>query len=370
MDTIGTTRKLVVLLVLACSASGRSAEPNDPNLQLTFGHSAEPIAWKSRELTDKPIIRPSHAARLLLVYYFLERDQVEDSMPKASDLLKTRAAKSMSELQREFLGAEGPVLLRQMSLGGGYTSQIGRYSWGKLRIDLFAVSEADAKAMVRAFMEVVLEKAELRAQPLMDEHITKLQKAKTELEQKAEEARQRLEAFPDSEPGHAEERYKEALRRSAYSLYPAEEAHMEVKKTIFELDKMLDVVDVEIAGLKAKISAIERYAGEKDVANSPALSAKLREMAIQENVELVGAETRRRVILGLKEKQQELYGLYNRWQEAESQIDTVRYELRSAMNKLRDIEQEFSDLGPDARALQIKEPHVRIHTVHQVPSAK
>ncbi|UCG46384.1 MAG: hypothetical protein JSU94_12850, partial [Phycisphaerales bacterium] len=148
-----------------------------------------------------------------------------------------------------------------------------------------------------------------------------------------------------------------------YSLYPADEADKEIRKTIFEMDKMIDVVEVEIAGLRAKISEIERYSRQPDVRNSPPLAAKLKEMAIQESVELIGAETRHRAIVERKRAQENLYDLYERWTEAGERRAKLQADLAKHKKRRASIEGELGNIGQPRRAVIIERNEVKIRPV-------
>ncbi|UCG46299.1 MAG: hypothetical protein JSU94_12415, partial [Phycisphaerales bacterium] len=256
MNVIKKRQTLCTLVLAVASATAWPAEPNDPNLGLTFRFFPDKVAWKMGDRTgDTPMIRPSHMAEVQIRWWF-----VEPNVPEACDLLDTEAGGSMSELQKQFI--KNPrAFIRIVS---AQTSRFGSF-WGEVftssrRVyQVFGVSEKDARKMALALVEDLFKKAESHGQPLMDKHINGLLEAQRELEENILDVEQRIEDFQKKALDQAYSRYSVALKRSAYSLYPIDEADKEIRKTIFEMDKMIDVVEVEIAGLRAKISEIERY---------------------------------------------------------------------------------------------------------------
>ncbi len=360
MNVIRKRQILFTLVLAAASATARPAEPNDPNLGLKFRFIPGKVAWKMGDRTgDTPMIRPSYMAEVRIWWLF-----AEPNVPEASDLLDTEAGGSMSELQKQFIKNECAFIRIDSSAINRYKSFLGgQLTRGRRLYQVYGVSEKDARKMALALVEDLFKKAESRGQPLMDKHIDSLLEAQRELEQNIPDVEQRIEDFMTGVLGQAYSRYSVALKRSAYSLYPVEDAHKEVRKTIFELDKMIDVVEVEIAGLRAKISEIERYSRQGDVRNSPALAAKLKEMAIQESVELIGAETRHRAIVERKRAQENLYDLYEGWTEAGERRAKLQADLAKHKERRASIKGELGNIGQPRRAVIIERNEVKIHPV-------
>ena len=120
----------------------------------------------------------------------------------------------------------------------------------------------------------------------------------------------------------------------------------EVRKTIFEMDKMLDVLNIEIAGIQSKLATIEKYSDQRDVVAYETLKFAVREMAMRQEIELVGAESRRQAIMTVKRREEALYGQYESWRDLKSEIVTLKTNVKREERKLRDLDHDIDFLGP------------------------
>ena len=218
-----------------------------------------------------------------------------------------------------------------------------RFPWGRKHYSLFAVSEADAKKMASALVEFLAQRGNTNAQRRMKNHIQKLLDVQKQTTEKIAQAKEQL---PDkkNESTAAFGKYKDAVKNSIYSLHSLDEVPDELRKTIFDMNKMLDTLNIEITGSRAKISAIERYTSHKDVLNSPDLKGMLAQMSIRENIELIGAETRRKAILDGKKHREYMYGLYNHRMGLEKECVRLRANSSRGARDLRAIEKELAEL--------------------------
>ncbi|UCF14850.1 MAG: hypothetical protein JSW59_15685, partial [Phycisphaerales bacterium] len=167
------------------------------------------------------------------------------------------------------------------------------------------------------------------------------------------------------ETTRAFEKHNEAVKNSPYSLHPPSDVPNEVRKTVFEMGKMLDVLNVEIAGIQAKMSAINDYLTHGEGLTSP-LRNKLREMTVQEKIELVGAETRRHAILNIKKREEALYHLYDAWNKLDNEHKRLRRNLSEDKRKLTAIAREekgLVDLGLGVVPFWIHDNEIIIYPV-------
>jgi len=147
-------------------------------------------------------------------------------------------------------------------------------------------------------------------------------------------------------PG-AYQKYLDAIQNSAYSKHLLiAKVHDEVRKTIFEMDKMLDVINIEIVGIQSKLSAINKYSDQKDVVQSQTLTLTLREMAIRQEVELVGAESRRQAIMSVKRREEALYSYYKAHDDLRNDVISLENELGRNIRLLDQIERQLSRMEP------------------------
>lgn len=312
-------------------------EPNQPARKLEFKADQKQQSWVIEKSEDPTPIIPRYMAELYMRWYHGEPND-----PNGAALLETSAGKSLSDLQRDFIRAERAIVVA-MASAGRYRSQLGTLPWGRKRYFLFAVSEADAKKMAFALIGFLAQRGNTNAQRRMKNHIQKLLDVQKKTTEKIAQAKEQL---PDkeNESTAAYGKYKDAVKNSNYSLHSLDEVPDELRKTIFDMNKMLDTLNIEIAGIKAKISAIERYTSHKDVLNSPDLKGMLAQMAIRENIELIGTETRRKAILNGKKRREYLYGLYNHRRDLEKECVRLRASSSRGARDLRAIEKELGEL--------------------------
>ncbi len=336
-------------------------EPDQPAMKLEFKADQRQRPWAIEKSDDPTSVIPIYMAYLNIRWYHGEPND-----PNGTALLETSAGKSLSDLQRDFIRAERAIVVNSVRTGampGGYSSHLENFPWGLKRYSLFAVSEADAKKMASALVEFLVQRGNTNAQRRMKNHIQKLLDVQKKTTEKTVQAKEQL---PDKENESTAVygKYKDAVKNSIYSLHSLDEVPDELKKTIFDMNKMLDTLNIEIAGSKAKISAIERYTSHKDVLNSPDLKGMLAQMSIRENIELIGAETRRKAILDGKKRREYLYGLYNHRMGLEKECVRLRNSSSRGARDLRAIEKELAELQASrAHSFKVIDNTVTIYPV-------
>jgi hypothetical protein len=354
--------KLAVGLILACTgAAARSGEPNQSPVlpELVFKEVPVMQTWKiNGKRLRTAAIRPTYKARLVVRWYFMEPGD-----PNEMDMLMTVAGKSMSDLQQDLVrtGKATSIVSRKIQekskLGDDYWLGIKDYA-------LYAVSRADAEKMARAVLEFLIKESNAGAGPVMENHMEKLTDRQKQLKAQIAEATEKREE-KDAEVNSAYRKYEEAVKESPYSLHLPKDVPNEVRKTVFEMGKMLDVLNVEIAGIEAKMAAIEEYS-KRDKGLNNQLLQRLREMTMQEQIELVGAETRRRAILDIKKREESLYHLYNAWNKLDDEAGHLRGSLAADKGKLKGILKEkehFVKMGQGIRPFEIADREVTVYPV-------
>jgi len=342
--------QLAIGLTLAFTyALAIGSEPNQPTIELEFvtkGSLGTEIEFSlEAEFEKPPPIKPSFAAIFTVQWRFEQTNE-----PNASDLLKTSAGKTMSALQRELLKTEQAFWL-------DYTVSKAHIMWGDIPYGSAtyvarAVSEEDAKKMAYALVEFLIRDEKAGTRHMKEKHIRKLSQMQNEIRERIEKAKEEIENKGNEVP-HAYQQYMDAVRNSPYSLHPSSQVPGEVRKTIFEMDKMLDVLNIEIAGIQSKLSAIKKYSSQRDVRDSETLSTTLKEMAIRQEIELVGAESRRQAIMGVKRREEALYNQYEALRDLKSEIGTLEYSVKQDEEELKRSDNKINSLGPGERTFII-----------------
>jgi hypothetical protein len=334
--------QLAIGLTLAFTyASAIGSEPNLPKIEIEFVTRGS----SETEFDKRPPIIPSYAAVFTVQWRFEQTNE-----PNASDLLKTSAGKTLSALQRELLKTEQAFWLdytvHKTPMGDdppfGAATYVAR-----------AVSEEDAKKMAYALVEFLIRDEKAGTRRMKEKHIQKLSEMQNELRERMEKVKEEIGRKGSEVPG-AYRRYMDAVRNSPYSLHPSSRVPDEVRKTIFEMDKMLDVLNIEIAGIQSKLSAIKKYSSQSEVRDSETLSTTLKEMAIRQEIELVGAESRRQAIMGVKRREEALYHQYEAFRDLKSEIATLEYSVKRDEKELKRLDNNIDFLGPGERTFIIK----------------
>lgn len=278
--------RLVIAMILAfISASAPGVEPNLPKTQLKFEINSKEQQWQlgSGKIGKGPI-KPTHVAELFLPY---SEEYLPDSNPqRIMRMLKTPSGQSMSQKQRDFLA----TITVQDAIA---IVDRGRTVRRHYQIRLYATSEEDARKTAEAFIEALTDKAE-KIRNYKD-HIRVLQedvfRIKREILGREAEAELSLANL------------RESMNNVHY--FSTDEA----KQAISELNTMLNNLDIEIAGMRAKLRAIQEHQLRQrsirdrkleEGINREGILLKLEEMRIDLLIELKVAEARKETAAQLR----------------------------------------------------------------------
>jgi predicted nucleic acid-binding Zn-ribbon protein len=157
-------------------------------------------------------------------------------------------------------------------------------------------------------------------------------------------------------------RQLEELRASARSLPADQDAREQAKATVLEMDNILNMLDIEITGIKARLTAIDQYKSEKKLTSIEGL-AKLEVMLAEQTVELAGALAKMEAARGIRGAHQRLYELATQRASLKREVRSLRTDLGKWPARRREWEERLAD--PPAFWLQPKvyENKVRIYPV-------
>lgn len=335
MITIGKTQLVIGLILSLTHTSAIGSEPNHPAIELEF---RETSSLQQVTLEKPPPIPPSKAAAFTVQWRF--EPTIE---PNVADLLKTSAGKSFSALQRELLKTE-PNLWLDCRISETYISEHDM-PYGSATYIGFAVSVEDAKKMGLALMDFLIRGEKETALRMKKDHLERLSTMQSKLRESMAKAKEEIEA-KQNEVSIADKKFEDAIRNSPYSLHPTSRVAGEVLKTISEMDKMLDLLNIEIVGIQSKLSAIKKYSDENDVLESSTLRLTLRELAIRQEIELVGAESRRQATMTVKRREEVLYHLFEALCDIEQEVRTLEDSVKQTENEIKRLDREIDHVGP------------------------
>lgn len=300
--------QLVIGLIVACTCGlALCAEPNETKTDAKFEiNNKKSQPWRgTRGGPGRGPVKPTHVATFHVRQpnYYLPTDY-----EGLLQILKTSTGKSLSEQQRQFLSASDAMVWQGVKDTKNHDTVL-----------LYAVSTDDAKKMVQAFLDVAASRANDDAQHMktqLNKYEEEVAKAKKELPQK--EAK--LEAITVE---------YEVIKKKAHNLSSDPDAAKESKETMLEMNRVLDSLAIEITGIEAKLSAVERIKSQKKVSSIEGL-AKLEEIKSEQTVELAGALARKKAAIGIREREEEFYDLYRQRDSLLLQVGFVRNSLTDA----------------------------------------
>ena len=341
--------QLIIGLILACVCElSLGAEPNKTATGILFESNRDAQIWygKGRNGLGRGPVAPTHAA-IMYVWMPDVRSSRTLDLPKGDEgirrMLKTPSGKSLSKQQREFLSTSDAMVWHNVVNMKDHD-----------KILLYAVNTADVKKMAQAFLEVGIESAK-----------DAMQNVKSRLrsyEEKVAKIRKELPKM-EAELRTVTAEYEKARKETHSPLSDAETSE-ESKKIILEMNTILDSLAIEINGIEAKLSAIEKIKAQKTtgIAEGP---ARLEDIMSEQTIELAGALARKKAATGIREREEKFYNLYERRNSLSKQVGELKKELRNAESYQKNAEKWLTDPEPNMLPPKVYQNKVTIHPVRK-----
>ncbi|MHC4098272.1 MAG: hypothetical protein ACYSWZ_23515 [Planctomycetota bacterium] len=362
-------RQLVIILILFCiCVPVLGVEPNEPKTELKFEISDEQLPWLygTREIAKVPI-KPGYGAELFIWNlpeaqfmtpssrpprrptprrqprnWSVRRPDIDFASPKMiKTILDTSAGQSMSELQREFV-TMGYALLKI----GRFNDKLPNYH----HLGVYAVSQDDAKKMVKAFIEVLTNEAK--------KELVFWQSERQRLQEEIPNTKKKISEI--EEQYRATQNKLDELERDVHYL-----STDEAKEIVLELNKKLNNLEVEIAGLQAKVSTIEEHIEKykkRNAERGPAF-AKLEEMLNDQTIELAGALASKEAATKIRNQAQEFCDLHRQLTQLPKSNTNLIRNLEASEHGLGQVEEKLADLNPDILPPKVFQNKVTIYRV-------
>lgn len=342
--------QLGIALVLACiCAAAFGQDANDAKTELKFEINAENAQRLYGKIkTTRTPIRPTHVAYVEIEWYHWQPTE-----PNISEILQTPIGQTVSQLQRDLprtVPAIPLVVTKRLTSTYGF----GSYPFGSNKYAVYAVSQEDAKKMAQALVEVLMKEADVALGPILKSYINKILSKKQELEKNVAQTKKTL-LEKKAEWSSAEEKLQKKLKEGPHFMHElahSSEAAKEAQATILEMNRILDSLNIEIAGIEAKLSAVREYRGprslrlRKEHVTSEGL-AKLEQILIEQTVELAGASARKKAVLDIQTREREFLNLYKKWEAASYAIGKLKGNLSSYEQKLTEVADKLANPTPE-----------------------
>jgi len=342
---------LPALFTTALSATTVS-EPNNTDSEIKFViDSNTPVKWsvfvnrlyQGRQVRGTPSspIKPTYAARIRIRDDDARFHSEKEVLDRIND---SPIAKKFSKSQQEFLKT-GFAVRVNADPEDPYHYYV---------TCLFAVSEDDAKLMARAYLD-----GEKR---FIDHCISVYKRDLSEKQEKLRLAEKEL-SEKETKLKACEEEYK-PVKDNMHRFSSEEEASKLAKETILEMDKALDMLEIELAGIREKLNAIEKYRNKTP--SHDTIRVKLDEMFIEQMVELSGLEARRLTTERLRARQQRFLGLFNERDDLQREVTNLRNTVKENQRSIDSLTESLAHPKPN-QMLRVLPPKVYQNTVTIYP---
>jgi hypothetical protein len=338
--------QIIIVLISICTCSFlTAAEPNEAETKLQFvidNNKSQLWLGGRPDIKGQGPIKPTYVAILYI-------QQPNYNMPSGPDgiqqILNTSVGQSFSQQQRKFLTASDAITW-----------------WGieEIRnhdtVFLYAVSEEDAKKMVQAYLEIPTSNAKARRQEYekyMEDNKQEIAEIRKTLPEKQKQA-------DEIEPKFLE------IMNTRYLPLSNEEAYEKAKDTILEMDKKLDMLEIDLAGIKEKIQSIEDFRRIKSLGGhdfSEETLNKLEQMLVEQLIELKSAEARKQAAVKIRNQDKAFVDLYYQWKKIKGEVYRLKTNLDDAKKAVQDTEERLANPNPDILPPEIYQNKVTIYPV-------
>jgi cytochrome c556 len=338
------TRQLGIVLLLTCICiSLLGAEPDETTTEVEFElRKDRPPTALMRIQREQPPYDSTHFAIL-----FIRGQWSSHPIKSEKEILTAAAARTMSPIQREHVSTFPFKFI-------DYDRTIGRHTYYRL----YGVGEYDTQKLTKAFIEALANKANKEVEHYLSRQ-KEIQEETTKIKQELTEKQKEYKA--------AESKYNKIKGTRFFSLGGLE-VYKKSTELMLEMDKLLDNLEIELAGIRNKMKSIEQYRRRKYFVDdgkhfSKETLDKLDQMYVEQMVEFRSVEARKKAALGIRNREKEFLVLFDRRSNLEVEVDKLQISLKNSENKLRDVEEKLANPTPDMQPPKVFQNKVNIYPV-------
>jgi hypothetical protein len=359
---------LSVLISAVICISASAAEPNETAAASKFMAGEEPnqlktelkfeISTKERQWEFSGPIKPKYVAifsmsDLSKVYTRPDFSGTESKM--INMILATSSGQSMSEIQKELLKTGTAISTTETTFK---KEKYGRVE--EVKFGLYAFTVDDAKLITEAFIETVNKKARETLPPLLDKFMNERKQKLQEYRERIADIKNKL-AEKEPELKSAESAYRKFKNTDRYKILADTDADEKSKKTIAQVNEMLSILDIELAGIREKLNVIEQY--RKSDKFSKATLEKLEQMFVEQMIELRGTEARKEAAIRLRDQDKQFCVLYDIWTGLYIEVQNLRSRIDNDERRVRFYEEEMANPPDELLPPQVYQNKVTIYPV-------
>ncbi|HIJ52501.1 MAG TPA: hypothetical protein HPP66_05025 [Planctomycetes bacterium] len=342
-----------LILVVIC-VSALATEPNETKTELKFEINTRVRSKGLMKFTGP--VKPKYVAIFTMSDLSrIRRELVWTDYPAlAKMILATTTGQSMSEIQKELLKADRVISTSTSSV------REQMYSVQKTEFGLYAFTVDDAKNMTQALIEILTTIAREKQPPMLEKFMNERKQKLQILQEGISDIKNKLiEMEPEFKS--RESKYKTIKNTDRYRTLSDSKANEKARETIVQMNKMLSILDIELAGIQEKLVVIEQY--RESGKFSKATLEKLEQMFVEQMVELRGAMARKDAAIELRNQDKQFCDLYNAWHSLEKEVKFLRNRLRNEEKRVRSYEEGTANPHPELLPPKVLQNKVTIYPV-------
>ncbi len=333
MKILKKTQLLVVLLTASSLAFGAAEEPNSQKGELQFIISDEPVEWDASWERPMQITKRSHVAVFQLDNLRYENSPYIDRIARVQGKLKRLELVTFPKADVETQPYQFLLTHR-----GNRPDEF----W------LYAASEQEARKMAELFIRYAKSLADVRvrrAEAKLEYYRKKITDIENEIP-KLEEKKKPVEA----------ELAK--IKEKTYYLNKDD-----AQRSILEWNNLLNMVEVDIIGIQAKIDMINKLEKKYHTEERPfgGLIESLRKMRMAEEIELAGASARKNAAQWYRNKALKFLDLAEKLDSFLAQLSVKQDNLSDYQKSIANLEGRLPQERANVRPVEVVGNEVKIH---------
>ncbi len=140
---------------------------------------------------------------------------------------------------------------------------------------------------------------------------------------------------------------------------------------MLEMDKMLDILEIELAGIREKMAVINEYLKTPQNAQDWArrnkmpdgMISKLDQMFIEQTIELKSTEAREQAAIKIRERDKAFADLFIEWKNLGGEVYKLKANLENAEKRVLEGEEMLTNPSPGWLPPEIYQDKVTIYPV-------
>ena len=257
-------------------------------------------------------------------------------------MLETSAGRKMGQLQRDLFSEK---IVDYVDTG----RTIGGYSYFRL----FGAGKDEAEIMVKALLEDLTK----RVRENLDSSKKRLQTCENELNKAKGDLTEKEAKLKELDKSY------EQIKSVTHQFLTDDVAIDLAKKSVVEMDKTLNALDIELAGIREKLKTVEKYRNEPNLRDRD----KLDEMHIELMIELSGLEARKKATEKIRRMEEEFLKLFNECEKLTDEVSKLKETIKTRRIDIEQLNNRLNNPTPEMQTPKVFNNEV---TIYRVPTPR